>query len=119
MIKRAGDQRIEFLTEYQGGEGTIEVQHVLESGDYTNPYFDMLLKVTIPPGVSVGMHSHEGITEAVFILSGQALYDDGEERLLHPGDAAVVAESERQSIRSAGDMPMTYMACIVRSPAIE
>ncbi len=112
MIRLLKDQRVELLDNYQGGNGTLEIRHVIEPENHNNPYLNMVATVTLNPGVTVGDHTHEGLTEVIFILKGRALYNDGSERILEPGDAAVVFESDHQSIRSADDKPMTYLACI-------
>jgi quercetin dioxygenase-like cupin family protein len=73
----------------------------------------MVAEITINPGVVIGEHTHEGLTEVIYVLKGRALYNDGTEKILEPGDAAVVFESDHQSLRCADDRPMTYLACIV------
>ncbi|MDX9871235.1 MAG: cupin domain-containing protein [Clostridia bacterium] len=113
MLRLRKDQRTEYRENSFGGRGTVEIRHLIEPADHTNSHLRLLAKITLQPGVTVGEHSHEGITESIYILEGRAIYNDGAERLLEPGDAAVVSESDRQSIRCAEDTPLTYLAVIV------
>lgn len=112
MLKLNKDQRLEFKENSQGGHGIVEVRHIIEPVDHNNPHLDMVAKITVKPGATIGEHSHEGLTEVIYILEGRAVYNDGTERILEPGDAAVVFESDRQSLRCADDKPMTYLAII-------
>jgi quercetin dioxygenase-like cupin family protein len=112
MLKLERDQRIEQIENAQGGRGTIEIRHIIEPEDHNNPHLNMVARITIQPGAAVGFHSHEGLTEVIYILDGQALYNDGAERILKPGDAAVVYDQDRQSICCADNRPLTYLAVI-------
>lgn len=112
MLKLSQDQRVEYVENCQGGEGTVIIKHVIEPGDHHNPHLQMVARITLSPGATVGEHSHEGLTEVIYILEGRALYNDGAERILEPGDAAVVSGLDRQSLRCAADKPMTYLAVI-------
>ena len=70
MIKRSSEIRKRDVEHAQGGEGTVT-------------FFDWLLpeeapghgrvfsKLVIPPGSSIGYHTHEGEFEAYYVLSGE------------------------------------------------
>ena len=113
MIRRHPDQRVERSEKPHDGEGAIEIRHIVEAEDHSNRHLKTMARVTVKPGDAVGYHTHEGKTEIIYILEGRALYNDGTERILEPGDAAIVSEKDGQSIRCADDRPMTYLAVIL------
>jgi len=113
MIKLKNDQRVELLEKPHDGEGVIEIKHIVEAGNHNNKHLKTMARITLKPGDVVGYHTHEGVTEVIYILEGRALYNDGTERILEPGDAAVVYEKDGQSIRCAEEGPLTYLAVIL------
>lgn len=113
MIRRQQDQRVERVEKPHDGEGTIEMRHIVEAENHKNRHLKTMARVTVRPGDAVGYHTHEGVTEIIYILEGRALYNDGKEKILEPGDAAIVSGNEGQSIRCADDQPMTYLAVIL------
>lgn len=115
MIRRLQDQRVVRVEKPHDGEGAIEMRHIVEAEHHKNLHLKTMARITVRPGDAVGYHTHEGVTEIVYILEGRALYFDGAERILEPGDAAIVAEKDGQSIRCADDQPMTYMAVILHN----
>lgn len=113
MIRRLQDQRVIRVEKPHDGEGAIEMRHIVEAEHHKNQHLKTMARVTVRPGDAVGYHTHEGVTEIVYILEGRALYHDETDRILEPGDAAVVSGSDGQSIRCADDQPMTYLAVIL------
>jgi mannose-6-phosphate isomerase-like protein (cupin superfamily) len=73
-----------------GGSGPIEFRRLMASGDFeTN--VDFVDLTFIPPGSTIGRHSHTGNEELYFIIKGKPLMRvDGEERRLCSSDVAVV-----------------------------
>ena len=58
------------MEHFKGGVGTLQVR----------PYDDgncKVLQMTLPQGTSIGLHTHQGNSEIIFILSGngKVLYD--------------------------------------------
>lgn len=114
MIRKKTEQRVEVLENPHGGQGRITIAHGMEKRDHTNPRFQLLGRVTVPAGVRVGLHSHEGKTEAFCILEGVCLYDDGEQHTLLPGDCVVVSGADgAHQLQNPGPEPMVYLAVIV------
>lgn len=115
MIRLKKDQRVVMMENPHDGEGIIEIKHIVDSENHNNPHLKNMARVTLKPGDVVGYHTHEGVTEVIYILEGRAIYFDGTERILEPGDAAVVSEKDAQSIRCADEEPLTYLAVILFS----
>ena len=72
---------------FKGGEG---VTHARMFADGRN----RIMRGRLEPGCSIGLHTHEGSSEIVYVLSGtgKALYGGGEERLA-PGDCHYCPEA--------------------------
>lgn len=113
MIRKAAEQRLECRINTFGGQGAISVRYLAEETDHGNEKYNMLSRVTIPPGVSVGRHSHPGKTETLYILAGSCRYQDSEERILGPGDTAVVRGGDSHQLVSLGPEDLEYIAVIV------
>lgn len=67
----------------------------------------------LPPGASIGMHTHETSSEIVYVLagSGAALYD-GERETLAPGDCHYCPKGHSHSLINDGDTPMAFFAVV-------
>ncbi|MEA4892106.1 MAG: cupin domain-containing protein [Peptococcaceae bacterium] len=113
MIRKKENQRIEYREDPFGGQGTIAVRYLAEEGDHGNEKYNMLSRVTIPPGVSVGLHSHPGKTESLYILAGNCRYTDQGEHVLQAGDTAIVRGQDSHRLVSLGPEPLEYIAVIV------
>ena len=57
----------------KGGEGTVLFDYLL-GDEQLQGMCGMYAKVTLPPGSSIGYHTHEGDSESYYILSGQGTY---------------------------------------------
>lgn len=79
---------------------------------YTDAH-NRIMRSRLEPGASIGLHTHEGNSEAVYILSGsgKALYDGGEERL-HPGDCHYCPEGHAHSIVNDGTEDLVFFAVV-------
>jgi quercetin dioxygenase-like cupin family protein len=73
-----------------GGEGAIWFRRLLSSEEFQSK-IDFIDFTIIPPGSSIGRHSHIGNEEAYFISSGSPILRvQGEEHRLVQGGVAVV-----------------------------
>lgn len=81
---------------FKGGEG---VTHARMFADGRN----RIMRGRLEPGCSIGLHTHEGSSEIVYVLSGtgKALYGGGEERLA-PGDCHYCPEGHAHSLVNDG-----------------
>ena len=94
------------MEHFKGGVGTLQAR----------PYDDgncKVLQMTLPQGTSIGLHTHEGSSEIVYVLSGtgKALYGGGEERLA-PGDCHYCPEGHAHSLVNDGTQTLEFFAVV-------
>ena len=73
-------------------------------------------RVTVPPGVAVPYHRHEGTGESYFFLSGEGEYDDnGVKRTVRAGDSTWTPSGSSHGLVNTGDKDLVFMALIVNA----
>ena len=96
----------ETIPRFMGGEGEIHAQmHVDER--------NRILHGILPPGSSIGYHTHETSSEIVYILSGtgKVKVEDGEEPL-KPGDCHYCPKGHAHSLINDSDGPLEFFAVV-------
>ncbi len=94
------------LPQFKGGEKVTWVKLVSEQGA-------RIMMGRLEPGASIGMHTHEGSSEAVYILSGTAkALCDGEEEVLGPGDCHYCPEGHAHSLINTGTGDLIIFAVV-------
>jgi len=115
MIKRNAEIKEQVLTDFKGGTGDVSMFHFLTEQEVRGTG-RLFVKTVIPPGNSIGEHTHEGDMEAYYILSGKALVsDNGTDVTLEAGDCNVCFDGESHSIKNIGDDDLEYIAIILFS----
>ena len=91
---------------FKGGEG---VTHARMFADGRN----RIMRGRLEPGCSIGLHTHEGSSEIVYVLSGtgKALYGGGEERLA-PGDCHYCPEGHAHSLVNDGTQTLEFFTVV-------
>lgn len=87
-----------------------------EGETYARLHTDELGKImrgTLPPGASIGLHVHDTSSEIVYILSGtgKVLYDGGYETV-GPGDCHYCPKGHAHSLINDSDVPLEFFAVI-------
>lgn len=72
-----------------------------------------IMQGRLTPGASIGLHTHTGSSEVVYILSGtgKAIYD-GEEEKLGPGDCHYCPKGHTHSLINTGSEPLEFFAVV-------
>ena len=113
MIRKAQQQRTSTEPRLKGGRDIIRLKHIIDGSESygTGRLFAISI---IPPGGSIGYHTHAGDFEIYYILKGAAkVVDNGEEDILGPGDSMVCKDGESHSIENIGDIDLEYVAIIL------
>ncbi|NLT94198.1 MAG: cupin domain-containing protein [Clostridia bacterium] len=117
MIRKAGEFKREVVQGLRGGNGPIEMEHLLEvDKNEFNGKGRLFARMTIKPGSSVGYHKHEGDAEAYYILKGEGLLNDnGTKTVIKAGDLAYTPSGSSHSIENTGDTDLELIALILFS----
>ena len=94
------------LEHFNGGEGRLIAKMF---NDGTNK----ILKGLLEPGSTVGLHTHTGTSETIFILSGtgKVLYD-GEYEPLEAGSCHYCPEGSSHSFVNEGSEDLVFHAVV-------
>ena len=113
MFHLKNDMPVEIKSNLRGGVGDLAFRHLFSSEEMDGRA-TMFAVLTLEPGQSVGEHPHTGNGEAYLILTGSAtVTEDGEKRILNPGDAEFCADGHTHSIVNHTDEPATFLALIM------
>lgn len=96
----------EHIPQMLGGVGTAHRTAFIDG-------HNKILRITLDPGVRIGMHTHTDNSEICFIASGTAtvLFDDHTE-VVHAGQCHYCPQGHSHSVGNDHDEPMT-MYCVV------
>ena len=92
--------------EFKGGTGAVLLR------SYVDDSIRIMLGI-LEPGSSIGLHTHEGTSETVYILegSGKVLYD-GTEIPLHTGSCHYCPEGHSHSLINNTDQPLKFLGIV-------
>ena len=113
MIKRSADLSVKLEPNLKGGRDTVRIVNILENEELNE--LGRLFGVSIiPPGGSIGQHTHKGDFETYYILKGQArVNENGTVADLGPGDMTQCGDGDFHSIENTGDVDLEYLAVIL------
>jgi mannose-6-phosphate isomerase-like protein (cupin superfamily) len=113
MIKRSHELKQDVHKDFRGGKGEAFFYHYLDEQS-SNGAGRLFCKIVLPPGSSVGVHTHTGDHESYFILSGKALVNDNGIRVeLGPGDMNHCLDGQEHGIENIGNEDLVYVANIL------
>ncbi|MDP2989388.1 MAG: cupin domain-containing protein [Kiritimatiellota bacterium] len=112
MIRKAAQMETE-VRNIRNGIGNVTVQHLFKKEEIT-ARTRMCSRLTLPPGVSIGMHKHEGEDELFIVTRGKGLIDDGQSREpVQAGDAILTGKGEAHAVINNGREPLEMIAIIM------
>jgi len=112
MVIHQSEMKAEQKEGMRGGEGTVSLLHYVDGATMKNAR--LLSKIVIPPGASIGNHSHESETEYFIILEGTgSVDDDGVKKTVSAGDVVATGGGATHGIANAGTVPLVMVAVIV------
>lgn len=106
MLIKFDEMKDTVLEKFKGGEGTlISKMHTDTNGK--------IMRGRLLPHSCIGLHTHEGNSEIIFILSGvgKVLYD-GEYLPLKPGDCHYCPMGHEHSLINESDEELTFYAIV-------
>ena len=113
MVRREKDIRERKVNHAQGGSGAVTFYDWLLPEEAPG-HGRVFSKRVIPPGSSIGYHTHEGEFEAYYVISGEATVDDnGTKKVLQAGDMNFCGSGEGHSTENKGSEDLVLMALIM------
>lgn len=113
MIQRAEAMEVEVRQQMRGGNGPVEIRHILKQNQF-RAKCRMFSKLVIKPGCSVGMHRHDDEEEVYYILEGEGVVDDnGVKQQIKTGDVMLTGNGEAHSIENTGNTDLVMMAVVL------
>ena len=113
MIKRNSDLPVTLEPNLKGGRDTVRIVNILEKEEMYG--LGRLFAISIiPPGGSIGRHTHQGDFETYYILKGRGrINDNGTVAEIGPGDMTQCKDGQFHSIENIGDVDLEYLAVIL------
>ena len=113
MIKRKNEFTPELREHMRGGNGTAEVTNFV-TADELYGKGRMFGTIRLAPGRGIGYHVHEKDSELFYIVSGTAVYTDGdEEKTVCAGDVTLTPAGTGHAIRNESNEDVVLVALIV------
>ena len=94
------------LSHFKGGEGALLAEMYADG-------HNRILRGRLAPGSTAGLHTHEGSSEIIYVLSGtgSVLYD-GQEETVRPGQCHYCPEGHAHTLRSMGSEDLVFFAVV-------
>ena len=113
MIRKATQMETEVRSELRGGVGNVTFQHFFKKDEIT-ARTRLCARLILPPGVSIGLHKHEGEDELFVVTRGKGLIDDGKTKEpVQVGDAILTGKGEAHAVINNGGEPLEMVAIIM------
>ena len=113
MIRRAQEIPVTTSERFKGGKGTLISRDIL-SPEELAPHGRKFGYTVLPPGASIGDHTHAGDSETYYYIKGKGRYNDNGTFIeVGPGDMTFCADGETHGIENIGDEPLEYIALIL------
>ncbi len=106
MILDFGKMEITRLEHFRGGEKSVQAQmHVDE--------LNRIMRGTLEPGASIGLHTHESNSEIIYILEGDGvvLYDGAYEDI-HAGQCHYCPKGHAHSLMNRSQTDLVFFAVV-------
>lgn len=112
MVRKAECLDMEKL---EGGNGPAKVYPVVTEEELLG-HGSMYARVVLPPGSSVGWHTHIHETEPYYILKGYGDFIDNDRSVtkVGPGDRCTILPGQSHSIENNYDTDLEFMALIYK-----
>lgn len=95
------------IPHFKGGEGEALVRK------FDDPRMGAVVYITLPVGASIGLHTHTGNCEVVYVLSGSGTcIDDDATYPLTSGMCHYCPEGHTHSIRNTGSEPLVLLGIL-------
>ena len=113
MITKSKDLRVSEHDKLRDGNGKIYMQHFMEEAD-SGGTGRLFVMATIPPGSSIGPHTHVGDFDAYYVLDGNVeVTDNGVPGTLAPGDFMICKDGDSHSVENKSDKDAKIIMLVI------
>ena len=120
QIKRHGRMIRKPLPNCHAGSGELDWTEVLNSNDMPGRNLKFIHDDVLPPGASVGVHSHDTDEEYYYILSGEGqMILDGQAFEVAAGDITAVFPGGNHALKNTGNGELRFLVICVEAPRTE
>jgi quercetin dioxygenase-like cupin family protein len=99
---------------FQGGEGYLLRENILNTNDEMYDKGRVFAHMTLEPGCQVGRHTHVGDSETMYILNGHGKYlIDGKFEEVGPGDTLFCGDGEEHMFINDSDENIDFIALVL------
>jgi mannose-6-phosphate isomerase-like protein (cupin superfamily) len=113
MIARSSEMVTENRTGMRGGNGTVKLEHWFKPEDF-GAKVRLCARMTLPPGASIGDHTHATEDEVYLVLSGSGrILEKGAWTPIQTGDAILTGKDSSHSVENNSDEPLVMAAIIM------
>ena len=96
------------------GNGTVWMEKLLTGQEEMMGKGRAYVRHTLNPGVSIGIHTHEGEMETMVIVRGKAVHTiNGQDQYLEEGDIIAAQPGDSHGIAQTGDEPLVLIAQVL------
>lgn len=107
------ETKTETVKNLAGGKGEILRKHLLGPAEF-NGKTRLFAEMTLPPGTSIGVHTHRKESETYYFLAGTGTYsDNGALRTVAPGDVTFTPDGNSHGIENTGTENLVFIALIL------
>jgi len=113
MIRKKEDLSIKINEGMRGGPGSVAVK-ALSSKEEMLDHVKLYAEIVLEPGCGIGYHEHIDEMEVIYVLEGNADYNDnGKEIKVNAGDVMVCPEGSGHSITNNSESPVKILGLVV------
>jgi len=115
LFRHSHEMLTQQIDHMRGGQGIVAVKHLLNPDEMLGKG-RLFAQNTLPPGASIGLHRHQGDSEAYYVIEGSGVYRNNDQSFaIGVGDLALVDDQNQHSIENTGDVPLIFIALILFS----
>lgn len=103
MHHKRHENRLDQRNNLRGGQGTIDMYHLLEEPEMLGKA-KMCTRLVVRPGCSIGSHPHNPEAEIYYMISGTLEMDDnGQTVIMETGDIMFTGQGASHGLRNTSD----------------
>ena len=114
IYRKRSELEVTPIEHCMGGNGTVLMEKLLYAPEEMLGKGRAYVRHTLNPGVSIGLHKHEGEMETMVIVSGNAVHSiNGQLQELGAGDIIAAQPGDIHGIANDGQEPLVLIAQVL------